>query len=176
MNRDKPRLGRGERAPDFVLPLLTGTPTRFYALAGGKPTALIFWEGQQVDDLLCFTTGLGDAVSILVVKHGEADGVPADPAWHGLAFPVFSDAEGKVRAGYRLKNEDKSLIFLLDPNLRVLDSLSLEDATADSVAVTSTLAAAAFKVEPMEIAIQAPVLLIPNVLDSEICQIGRAHV
>ena len=28
-------LGRGERAPDFVLPLQDGTPTRFYARAGG---------------------------------------------------------------------------------------------------------------------------------------------
>ena len=30
-------LGRGERAPDFVLPLQDGTPTRFYARAGGTP-------------------------------------------------------------------------------------------------------------------------------------------
>jgi len=35
-------LGRGERAPDFVLPLQDGTPTRFYARAGGTPAVLLF--------------------------------------------------------------------------------------------------------------------------------------
>ena len=41
MEQPVPRLSRGERAPDFILPSLDGTPTRFYAKAGGTPTLLI---------------------------------------------------------------------------------------------------------------------------------------
>src|SRR5213592_1999998 len=37
-------LGRGERAPDFVLACQDGTPTRFYAHAGGRPAVLLFYD------------------------------------------------------------------------------------------------------------------------------------
>ncbi len=47
-------LGRGERAPDFVLPCQDGTPTRFYAHAGGRPAVLLFYDAAGVDDLLRF--------------------------------------------------------------------------------------------------------------------------
>lgn len=60
MNTDKPGLGRGERAPDFVLPLQEGTPTRFYAIAGRRPTVLLFCAADEVDALLSFLFGEGD--------------------------------------------------------------------------------------------------------------------
>jgi hypothetical protein len=34
-------LGRGERAPDMVLASRVGTPTRYYAHAGGRPALLV---------------------------------------------------------------------------------------------------------------------------------------
>ena len=34
-------LGRGERAPDMVLASRDGTPTRYYAHAGGRPALLV---------------------------------------------------------------------------------------------------------------------------------------
>jgi hypothetical protein len=34
-------LGRGERAPDLVLASRDGTPTRYYAHAGGRPALLV---------------------------------------------------------------------------------------------------------------------------------------
>ena len=49
MEQPVPRLSRGERAPDFILPSLDGTPTRFYAKAGGTPTALLFSDTNQID-------------------------------------------------------------------------------------------------------------------------------
>ena len=36
------QLGVGERAPDFVLRGPAGGPARFYAHAGGRPTAVVF--------------------------------------------------------------------------------------------------------------------------------------
>src|SRR6266545_4911980 len=35
-------LAWGERAPDLVLPSRDGTPTRYYAHAGGRPALLVF--------------------------------------------------------------------------------------------------------------------------------------
>src|SRR5919109_3114884 len=93
-------LGRGERAPDFVLPLQDGTPTRFYARAGGTPAVLLFCPGDQTSQLLHFATTLGHMSSIplaiFAVQQGRPDAALQTP------FPVFFDAQGTVKAAYRL--------------------------------------------------------------------------
>ena len=58
MQQPVPRLSRGERAPDFILPSLDGTPTRFYAKAGGTPTVLLFSDANQIDTILCLSEEL----------------------------------------------------------------------------------------------------------------------
>lgn len=62
----------GQRAPDFVLPRRDGTPTRFYAIAGGRPAVLVFRDGE---------------VSLYDVDRPE----PVE---------VFADPEGTVRTTY----------------------------------------------------------------------------
>src|SRR4029450_3062614 len=93
-------LGRGERAPDFVLPLQDGTPTRFYARAGGTPTVLLFCPAAQLPPLLPFVTTLAHRaagpLALFAVQHGR----PAAPCQ--APFPVFADAQGTVTAAYRL--------------------------------------------------------------------------
>ena len=174
MTTDTPGLGRGERAPDFVLPLQEGTPTRFYARAGGKPAVLLFCDADEVGALLRFSEALdacaSGGVSILAVKREDPEVHPQDAARDRVTFPVFSDVQGKVRTAYRLHAEEKTVLFVLDPNLRVLASLFLEDAGATAQEVTSILDASLPQVEPLEIATQAPVLLIPNILDPEMCE------
>ncbi|MBA2528731.1 MAG: hypothetical protein H0V19_02005, partial [Euzebyales bacterium] len=46
---DTAGLERGERAPDFVLPRGDGTPTRFYALAGGRPAVVCLFDPAAGD-------------------------------------------------------------------------------------------------------------------------------
>ena len=93
-----PGLGRGERTSDFVLPLEDGTPTRFYAKAGGRSTVLIFGAAEPVGKLLHFAAALyasvsGD-VSIFAVKRtGQQADLQAAPG-DKFAIPVFSDVEG----------------------------------------------------------------------------------
>jgi predicted 2-oxoglutarate/Fe(II)-dependent dioxygenase YbiX len=87
----RPPLARGRRAPDFVLPRRDGTPTRFYAIAGGAVSVLLFHDGKVS---LCHGADLDTPVETLV------------------------DAEGAVRAAYGVGSG--SIGFVLDANLRVL--------------------------------------------------------
>ncbi|MFQ5676936.1 MAG: 2OG-Fe(II) oxygenase, partial [bacterium] len=170
MNTEKPGLGLGERAPDFVLPLADGTPTRFYALAGGKPTLLFFCKAEA--ELSRFSEVMEhdapDEVAVFAVTAEEptteANVIPRDQ----VSFPVFSDIQGKMRAAYRLDANDKSILFVLDPNLRVVASFFLEE-EAGVRKVAAVLDAAVPGIKPTMIVNHAPVLLIPNVLDLKIC-------
>ena len=174
MNATTLRLGRGERAPDFVLPLKEGTPTRFYALAGGRPTVLLFYDGDELDELLCFDEVLNakasDAVSIFAVKRENPAVNLHALTGSEIPFPVFADIKGAVHTMYRLGAEIKTTLFVLSPNLQVLASLLLEDAASTAQKAISILDASLPHVEPLEIVTQAPVLMIPNMLEVEICR------
>src|SRR4030095_16568323 len=97
-------LGRGERAPDFVLPCQDGTPTRFYAHAGGRPAVLLFYDAAAVDDLLRFAEVLSDGDGSAVALLAELRGTPAVPPQvapgHARLFLVFADPQATVRTAY----------------------------------------------------------------------------
>ena len=171
MNTTTPKLGWGERAPDFVLPLKNGKLTRFYALAGGRPTILLFHDTDECAGLLRFNAALNEKsvgpVSLFAV---ERDIPITDPHEREIPFPVFSDTEGAVHEAYRLGPERQTTLFLLSPNLRVLASFYLEGATATAQNVISILDTALPKVDPLELVSHAPVLTIPNVLEAKVCE------
>jgi hypothetical protein len=52
-------LGRGERAPDMVLASRDGTPTRYYAHAGGRPALLVLADQTCAARLQALAEGLG---------------------------------------------------------------------------------------------------------------------
>jgi peroxiredoxin/predicted 2-oxoglutarate/Fe(II)-dependent dioxygenase YbiX len=167
-------LGRGERAPDFVLPCQDGTPTRFYAHAGGRPAVLLFYDAAAVDDLRRFaealTDGADSAVALFAVQRGTPAVPPQGVPGHARRFLVFADPQGTVRTAYRPGASDTIPPFVLDPNLRVLASLVLQDAQATAHQVLALLDAFLPPIAPLEITTQAPVLLIPYALDQELCQ------
>jgi predicted 2-oxoglutarate/Fe(II)-dependent dioxygenase YbiX len=172
MDDTTPGLGRGERAPDFVLPGPDGTPVRFYARAGGTPTVLVFYDVSAADGLRSFVAALrqvaGADLNVLAVIRG---GVIAQQAGPGNAPRTMftADPEGRVEAAYRLGGTDGTTCFVLDPNLRVLGTMALDDAATTAQRVASLVHEAMPPVEPRHIVTQAPVLLIPNVLDRAIC-------
>ena len=106
-------LGRGERAPDFVLPLEDGTPTRFYARAGGMPAVLLFCPADQAPQLLPFATTLAylaaRPLALFAVQHGRPAATLQAP------FPVFTDAHGTVTAAYRLGQTGATTCVVLSP-------------------------------------------------------------
>jgi predicted 2-oxoglutarate/Fe(II)-dependent dioxygenase YbiX/peroxiredoxin len=166
MNTNTQRLGWGERAPDFVLPCQDGTPTRFYAKAGGVPTLLLFYNAEDVSVLLRFCETVNACATGAVSIFAVAPPIHMEE----ICFPVFADTQGEVRTAYRLADDEPNILFVLDPNLRVLASLVLEDAASTAQQAISILETALPPVEPLALTRQAPVLLIPNVLAPEICQ------
>lgn len=164
MKSDIQALERGERATDFVLPLAPdGAPARFYSKAGGAPAVLIF--SPVADERLADLPGALDGrdVDVLAVTTSE-------PARNSrLPYPVFVDAKGVVRSAYRIGDSAASVVFVLDPNLRVLASIVLDDPRNAARKVRNVLDSSRVEAEPRVVDAQAPVLLVPNVLDPEIC-------
>lgn len=158
-------LERGERAPDMVLPAADGTPTRYYAHAGGRPALLVFADedcGPRLRDLAAAVAPLMDGeLTVHVV------GPPAvNTTDLGLAF--LQDAEGKAAGAYR--TQGRAIAFLLDANLRVRRVLSLENGAAVGEAVATALSEMTWADrEARQVDVVAPVLVIPDVLTREQC-------
>ncbi|MBT4139462.1 MAG: hypothetical protein HOE48_16190 [Candidatus Latescibacteria bacterium] len=156
-------IGQGERAPDFVLPIQGGTPTRFYARAGGVPTVLVFAPDtdEKIRSFVNLLQEQEDAPDIFIVQS-EQKITHTSPA-------IFTDIENKVRKAYRIGETEYPIVLVLNPNLRVLSTHTLNDSNLALEQITQTLTEHP-QPSPQEITTQAPVLLIPNVLTPDICQ------
>lgn len=153
-------LDRGERAPDFVLPC-NGTATRFYGCAGGTPTVLVFCpvHGEAVAGRL--VEALAELKALVVSRREPA----TDPG-----VRVFIDADGAVFTAYGVP-EDKGRVVVLDPALRVLRTIEMESQSASTLAASAIDAVSELtRVEPQVLLAQAPVLLVPRVLEPELCE------
>ena len=174
MKQTLTQLSCGERAPDFVLPSLDGTLTRFYAKAGGTPTLLVFSDIDRIDEILCLSEELKNQnpspkFSILAILESDQPLAQSDVSANQIDFPVFLDTQGEIKTTYRLVDSNRDIIFLLDCNLRVLTSTPLGDVQPDVKKLISIFTELRPHVSPQEVKIQAPVLLVPNVLDPELC-------
>ena len=165
---------RGDWAPDFVLPSQEGVPTRFIGKAGGTPTVLLFYEtnqnGATLEELKRFATTLAARPISLFAINGETP-ESNRRVFSEQALPIlaFSDVDGAVRQGYGMEPGHKMTVFVLNRNLRVVSAHPVKDEEtwADQVA---TLLDTLPHDEAVEIHSQAPVLLIPEVLDSRYCE------
>jgi predicted 2-oxoglutarate/Fe(II)-dependent dioxygenase YbiX len=153
------RLSRGERAPDFVLPC-GGTATRFYGCAGGAPTVLIF-HPIRAEDISVTLEALTEWTTFVIARR--------EPKTE-LGVRVFIDADGTVSAVYGVP-EGKGRVVVLDPALRVIRTVDTEaqNATALAAAVLDAISKLP-RVEPRVVPAQAPVLLVPRVLEPKVCE------
>ena len=158
-------LGRGERAPDLVLASRDGTPTRYYAQAGGRPALLVFADEGCVARLDALAQGLTAIDDKDLTVH--VVGPPA-LAGHDLAFPLLQDPDGRAVGAYRTGGTPTA--FLLDPNLRVRATLPLADGARVATDVAELVAELVWDDRrPREITTQAPLLVVPDVLGPEQC-------
>ncbi len=170
-------LVRGDWAPDFVLPRQGGTPTRFYGWAGGRPTVLFFYAAQGSTEWLgtlvwfweALSKGVPDAISIFAVNQDAPSVNEQNAINRGIFFPLFSDAEGSVRSSYGVDPSGTMTIFVLGPNLRVIDVHQLSDRGSSLQRILAALGAIP-QFEPVEVVMQAPVLLVPEVLERDFCE------
>ncbi len=148
------RLGVGERAIDFVLSGPSGVPTRFYAHAGGRPTAVVFDGGGDDPRLVDLTGRLAgrDDVALCCITLSQG----------GTGVPTWSDRDGAVAEAYGVAAGELTAV-VLDPNLRVV-GVVVGDHVADQV--VELLDAAVHRDRQVQVVAQAPVLLLPRALDS----------
>jgi predicted 2-oxoglutarate/Fe(II)-dependent dioxygenase YbiX len=150
----------GERAADFVLSGPAGVPARFYAHAGGRPTAVVFTgDGgdRRLADLADRLAGRADVALFCVVSTEPAAGV---------GVPVWSDPEGRVTTAYGVAAGELTAV-VLDPNLRVVGVVTGDRLTDQVVAL---LDSAVHRGPAIEVVTQAPVLLLPRVLNTAYCE------
>ena len=150
------QLGVGERAADFVLIGQSGAPARFYAHAGGRPTAVVFdgaADDPQLVDLAGRLTTRGDVALCRVTSRQPAA---------ATGMPMWSDPDGTVAAAYGVAAGELTVI-VLDPNLRVV-GVAVGDHLTDRV--VELLDTAAHRDPAVQVVAQAPVMLLPRVLDS----------
>jgi len=170
------RLERGQRAPDFVLPRPDGVATRFYAVAGGRPAVLAFGPVDVVAGLRLALDDPGAAtVDVLAVTHAPEDDGGGSATGGGEAVgrgdgdgTAFVDATGELHARYGLAREAPTAV-VLDANLRVLGTVPLGGG-AGAGRVRALVEAIPPTADDVEIVGQAPVLLIPGVLDEGWCR------
>lgn len=161
MNTRTP-ISQGERATDFVLPTPDGTPTRFYAHAGGRLTVIFFTQTitEAVSSSIAVLENLDAKPDIFIVQT-TSNVTDTNPH-------VFIDQGQQVHQAYRINSTDAPTALVLNPNLRVLSTHILQNQnTCDEIIHTL---AQQTPPTPQDITTQAPVLLIPNVLTSDMCQ------
>lgn len=160
-SRVRRMIGPGERAPDFVLPLRDGTPTRFYGVAGGKLTVLILWppgELARLETELRARLEADDAI-IFIVRSPTL----SEP----LSAPVvFLDGEDAVASMYGCASR---AILFLDASLRVVARVDEERELEEALALVRATRPSPPSTAPVEIRVQAPVLLVRDALERSIC-------
>jgi predicted 2-oxoglutarate/Fe(II)-dependent dioxygenase YbiX len=87
-----------------------------------------------------------------------------------LGARVFIDSDGAVSAAYGV-TEGKGRVVVLDPSLRVIRTLETEAPMGSALAASVREAVSELPLaEPRVLLAQAPVLLVPRVLEPEVCE------
>lgn len=118
----------------------SGSSTRFYAISGGRPTALVFGrEGAN--------PGMAELTDRLAGRE--------DVSVTAVVEPVVAEAYGVAA--------NQPTVVVLDPDLRVMGVVTGDDPSEE---VVTLLEAAVHRGPPTEVRDQAPVLFVPRVIDA----------
>lgn len=176
----------GDPAPWFVLPDSNGQNTVLRSHAG-KPILLVFYAGDHIPECEKIACRLQDIMSmcdrldlkIFSISLNSPSNRQTFAENHNLTYPLLSDFRAEVSTKYgacALDSKNSNTIvynrvaFLLDRNLHILKIYplhSLEEFTQNFLGEIQDLVA---QEPPRLIKMQAPVLLIPKVLDLDFCQ------
>lgn len=102
-----PRLGVGDRAPDFTLP---GTDDRDYSLSEyrGQPVVLVFYPGDNTPvctmQLNTYSSDIGQfeelGAQILAISPQDVDSHEQFAGVHEFRFPLLADVDKRVGRAY----------------------------------------------------------------------------
>lgn len=180
-------LSFGEAAPLFNLPDQQENSV-ILANNAGKPTILIFYAKDEIPECRQITCKFRDLMPIWNELDIQICGISLDPPQsrqqfargNSISFSLLSDLNGFVSKQYgvlveNLVNESRVLTYsrtaiLLDINLRVVRIYSLNNLEIAIDQILTDAKSLLPKETARHITMQAPVLLIPNVLEPEFCQ------
>lgn len=182
----------GDRAPDFQLPDHRGEPLHFYEKMLGKPVVLFFFQGVKEPECKSELTALAAlspeiaalGADIFAISQDDVAANAACAATYGLSFPVLRDPQGKLSALFGIRGRaagdgspgDLIGTFVLDANQRVMKAIRGAPGTgsgagSQAAQALAYLATGAPAREPVYVDTQAPVLILPKVLDDDDCGI-----
>ena len=159
-----------------MLPNPDGKFGRFYDRFLGNRVILFFYpsstEPHALDELLAFNAqreALAAAgARVVAVSRDSAVENARVAAAHGLKLTLFSDPAGAITGGYGAARDGACTCYVLDRNQRVLDVIAGGGDHANR-ALARLIAHAPPATPARTIGAQAPVLVLPNVVDPALC-------
>jgi peroxiredoxin/predicted 2-oxoglutarate/Fe(II)-dependent dioxygenase YbiX len=173
----------GDLAPDFLLPNLEGKLARFYDRFSGNAVVLYFCasnggaEGEMELRGLAERRDQFDAAEgrVVVVTQDSHEANAAFISRLGLDLDLFSDPVGAITNGYCGApaeawpgDGNRASIFVLDPNQRI--AAAFHGGTQHAQRALDGLMDLRRRLAPGPDPRPAPILVLPNVLDPELCQ------
>jgi len=164
----------GERLCDLAFFNHDGKPFSLYANhIFGWPKA-VFLHGsaeREADELARFAALLRDfgqaETHVVAVARGPAEENARLFSRLALPFPLLSDPEEALHRAAGLTDDGASCTLMFDPVLRLEWRL---DGAGQAEAALGHARARATAFRPMVVGAQAPVLVVPNVLDRGLCR------
>jgi predicted 2-oxoglutarate/Fe(II)-dependent dioxygenase YbiX/peroxiredoxin len=178
----KEALAAGDRAPNFILPDHTGTVRMFYERVQGRPTVLLF-VGKLQPPLLpaafsAFEAKADDLAAASIDVFTITVAAPEAVRAFSPKTALWADPEGKITAAFlqQMGVDEKSVVqngeavaAFLDPNQRLQKTVSAQEGDLAEAALAFFAARPA--VPPAQVrSATAPVLIIPDLLDPDMCQ------
>ena len=173
-------LATGERLCDLAFLNRDGQPFSLYANhVFGWPKAVFIIDSadDQAEELARFAALVQDfgqaETHVLAVARGPAETARPDEG-AALPFPLLRDPEGALHkaAGLAAGVEGGACTLMFDPVLRLERHI---DGAGQAEAALAHARARAQALRPVIVAAQAPVLVVPNVLDRALCRRLMAH-
>jgi peroxiredoxin/predicted 2-oxoglutarate/Fe(II)-dependent dioxygenase YbiX len=185
MLRSTTTLTVGDHAPNFAIP---NTEDRYVKLTkiAGKPSILFFYASDEIEACREIAGNFRNLMPALNEFDVQIYGISPDPPEsrkifaekYGIPFALLSDLDRKVSEQYGVCFADSKepsltiysrVAFLLDCNQRIVKIYNLKNVSEWVIELLTDLKALP-REEPRHITMQAPVLLIPNVLSPELCR------
>ena len=172
-----PPLSPGDRAPNFLLPAADGKRWVFYERVRGNRNLVLLIDRVDAGahTVLKAVAANQEALTARgldvfpILGATPADGA-ALAAELNLSCLVFCDPQRQVLDGFRKALgdlPDTRLGLLLDPNQRLIEVLDATDEGVVAELLAPDPAPSLAAADPIQVA--APVLIIPDVLDPEMC-------
>jgi len=177
MNASAFRLDAGDRAPNFSLPDSTGKLRMLYEETRGLPILIyvlgepspLAWQGLVQ---LAKREDLAVRAHVMALVTAEVEEARSLSLAIDLKFPLLADGAGRIGGAYcrAAKLPAGPALFALDPNQRLLQILvpsSEGDLAADALACLAPFGSDRMPLLHRQI---APVLIVPNIIEHDVCE------